>query len=733
MANSNEIAQLEQIHKGFEIVNTDINKATENYLKLVKTIADGNQVLKDNAISFDGLAKKQKETEETAKQLDIIDKQLVTSEKKLKEIEDTRYQQIVKNRVAIQQKTQALKDNVKSEGLAETSLIKMRQRLKELTTEYDKSGTRTKAAAAEINKLSREIGKAEAATNRHQRGVGGYADQLGLLGNKVSALPGMIGGVGNSISGLASKLGSLGGIGGIIAGTILLASAPLVAFFTKSEQGVELLERKVSGFKAAWGVLVGEMISGGEKIGNIFDKPEKKISSFWTNTLSLLGPGFRTIGIRMDIASSAAEDYTRTLQQLEDQERALIVPRAEANLKIKEAMLLYNDETKSLEVRMQGLKDAIDLENKTADIEIEHQKGVVTNLNIVNQQKLIAGQLRDEDDKKLQEAIAKQIELETESVGRQLRASKRLATGKKEILTEQENFEKEKGKAILDRLKDQEDAIKAANEAKKDDEFDYLKEYEAELDKDVDLYLKSEEDKTNKLNEELEKRKEAEEKAAEEKRILAEKQADEIANISAQLGESIGAFASGQIESFKEFSKELLLIALNALEKQIMITQVEILAKDLFRTGLAGAATAAIKVGLISAAFAGVKVAIQSFGEGTDNAPNKFIAGENGRELMFLRDGSLMMVDKPTYFEGNIFKGAQIKSNPETEKIISETEHSGFSTRTMTDERILKGLAGVERAIRNKPVGIYDNTNRVIGYQSGKHKEIYWNRVTRQN
>jgi tape measure domain-containing protein len=142
-----------------------------------------------------------------------------------------------------------------------------------------------------------------------------------------------------------------------------------------------------------------------------------------------------------------------------------------------------------------------------------------------------------------------------------------------------------------------------------------------------------------------------------------------------------------------------------------------------------------IAIGVIGAVQAASVLAqpIPKFAKGTKDAPMKGIFGEAGGELMQTTTGKLIYADSPTYFEGNQFKGATIFTSKETERIINQTEHSGFSGRTMTDERILKGLAGVERAIRNKPVAIYDEAHRTIGYQSGNHKEIYWNRITRRN
>ena len=469
--------------KKTDIVEADLNQLS-NELKIVGDeigrIIDMSAKVKPIK-GLGDLTKVTKETSDSAKKLDEVGKQLAATEVKLKQLTDERTQTIIKNRLAIQEATKAAKDKAIADRAEEGSLVRMRQKLRELTAEYDKTGKRTKAAADEIRKLSLSIQDAERATNRHQRNVGNYTDSLGKLGDKFSAMPGLLGNVGNSISSVSSKLVTLGPIGAIIGGSILAIGSPLAAFFTKTEQGVEMLERKTAGFKAAWNVLVGDLARGGREIIETFEDTSEKTTSFWTKFLGGINPAFLSLGVRMDMASTAAEKYTKIQQDLEDAERALIVPRAQANLKIKEAMMLYNDESKSLNQRMKGLKDAIDLENQTAQVEIDHQKQVVENIKIINAEKKAAGVLRDEDDKKLQEALARQIDLETESVGRQLRASKRLETGRKEILAKEVEEQKKHAKYLENVSKDYNDIQFQLAKDRQKEELDSQKEFEDEI------------------------------------------------------------------------------------------------------------------------------------------------------------------------------------------------------------------------------------------------------------
>ena len=134
-------------------------------------------------------------------------------------------------------------------------------------------------------------------------------------------------------------------------------------------------------------------------------------------------------------------------------------------------------------------------------------------------------------------------------------------------------------------------------------------------------------------------------------------------------------------------------------------------------------------------ASAGLSLAaIAAFSEGTENAPDRFIAGDKkgggaARELMFLKDGSTLMVDKPTYFEGSKFKGATIKSNTETEKIMSMTEHRGYGAVSRTDERLLNKMDSVRKAIEKKPVAILDKDHNIIGYGTNNYREYIVNKL----
>ena len=113
---------------------------------------------------------------------------------------------------------------------------------------------------------------------------------------------------------------------------------------------------------------------------------------------------------------------------------------------------------------------------------------------------------------------------------------------------------------------------------------------------------------------------------------------DSLTQFSTSLGEAMGQWMTDSEFSFKEFSKQILTIALESAEKMLLIQYAEIGAKDLATLGWAGLATAAAKYAAIKGLFAIAKGAVSSFdvggytGSGAWNQPqgivhsNEFVA-----------------------------------------------------------------------------------------------------------
>jgi hypothetical protein len=136
-----------------------------------------------------------------------------------------------------------------------------------------------------------------------------------------------------------------------------------------------------------------------------------------------------------------------------------------------------------------------------------------------------------------------------------------------------------------------------------------------------------------------------------------------------------------------------------------------------------------VAMGLLEAGLVAAQP-IPKYKLGTQSAKERGLFGESGRELMFLKSGDVAIAEKPTYFEGSKFKGAKIYSNPETERLIGMADRkvNGYQ---LNDERIIKSLNSVEKAIRSKPVAILDKNYKTIGQGTSQHQTIYLNRLIR--
>lgn len=140
--------------------------------------------------------------------------------------------------------------------------------------------------------------------------------------------------------------------------------------------------------------------------------------------------------------------------------------------------------------------------------------------------------------------------------------------------------------------------------------------YEQYYDDLLQNYRLTEEQKTQILAEQNKLQTEEDKKKYETLKAQAEQYADISMDIAGQFGEAIGEMiASGEL-SMKNFLKETILMALDALERIIEITCLEVTARNLAATApfsWIGAAKAALQVAAIKAAFAVVKGLVGNF------------------------------------------------------------------------------------------------------------------------
>lgn len=140
--------------------------------------------------------------------------------------------------------------------------------------------------------------------------------------------------------------------------------------------------------------------------------------------------------------------------------------------------------------------------------------------------------------------------------------------------------------------------------------------YEQYYDDLLQNYRLTEEQKTQVQAEQNKLQTEEDKKKYEKLKAQAEQYADITMDIAGQFGEAIGEMIANGELSMKNFLKETILMALDALERIIEITCLEVTAKNLAATApfsWIGAAKAALQVAAIKAAFAVVKGLVGNF------------------------------------------------------------------------------------------------------------------------
>jgi len=367
---------------------------------------------------------------------------------------------------AIKQSNKTIKDWAKgvekAGGQADAGLNKMTKSFKQAITEQK---TLVKSIEQDVKKLQKAYDDATA--GRGKMAAGGELrsvkralaeEQAQLAKLQKQQIEGNVQ-IEKSSTGIIDKIGRMALAYVSVQAVVKVLKETVLSFLTRSQEGIELLERKISGLKAAVGVLQGEFIKLGKSmVGEKGDEATPwgtrlvnglKLISTTANFIPGVRKYFDDLTTSMNEAGEAAENYTRRQQELGDAERAMIVPRAKANAEIVKARLLYADDTKKPEVRITALQKALDLENRTAQNEIKHQQWVILNIRNQNVELEKRGQLRDEDRKKLEEAIAEEINLQKESDQRQVRATNSLMAARKELY----DSEKQKAKEALEAIK----------------------------------------------------------------------------------------------------------------------------------------------------------------------------------------------------------------------------------------------------------------------------------------
>lgn len=303
---------------------------------------------------------------------------------------------------------------------------------------------------------------AEDSVNNLSSGLSGVAAQADkLTGGLVSGFRNGVKGIKTAITGMKSLKVAIASTG---IGLLVVAIGSLVAFFTKTQRGADLLSKATKGLGAVVDVLTDRLSSLGEILVSVFSDPQKAIKDFGklvkdniqnrimglVELLPALGKAISlalkgkfqeagktavdaaakvTLGVEnlSDKVAGAAEsvkglakeiseeakaaaDLEAAQQALEDREIALINVNAKRRASIEKLRLEAEDETKTNEERADALREAAKLQNDIADDEI----AIAEERARIIKERVALGESSRDDIREQAEAEARVIELEAE-------------------------------------------------------------------------------------------------------------------------------------------------------------------------------------------------------------------------------------------------------------------------------------------------------------------------------
>jgi len=289
----------------------------------------------------------------------------------------------------------------------------------------------TSKASKDMNKLSSETKGAAAETTL----LSGAMNTVRGAMVKVKAMSKLL--FGSIKAGLIST-----GIGAFV---VLIGS--LATYFTQTKKGAELLEQAFAGVGAAISVITDRISQIGGAIAKVFSGDFKGAAEDVKGALS-------GIGDEIVEEAKAASRLKKELQDLADTTRGFNIEKAQTRQEIAKALLLAEDETKSNEVRLQSLKDALKLEEETTAKELELQRRRVAAV----EEEVGLGESMAEDLDRLNAEKIRLIELETASIKMKKKVVTQVNAFELDIANQEKARAKEKSDRIAKETKEKEEA-----------------------------------------------------------------------------------------------------------------------------------------------------------------------------------------------------------------------------------------------------------------------------------
>lgn len=288
--------------------------------------------------------------------------------------------------------TKTMQNQIKQEKEQEGSLRSLRAQLSNLTAEYDalseaeRKGTRGEELKNNINEVTDELKGAEEETQRYYRNVGNYKEAIIDAANanipfiqQINQMVTSLGGLKNYLAGMKTEMVAVSAsttgwikvlkllkvaLIGTGIGALVVALGSLVAWFTKTQKGVEAANK----IMAALGATINVIIDRASKLGSA-------LVNLFTGNFKKAGEDVKAIfsGIGKEIADETKQawELAEVLNEIDKKEVMLSMSRAANRAEIEKLKKAADDQTLSTQERIKAAEKAAEIEKKDLEIQTE--------------------------------------------------------------------------------------------------------------------------------------------------------------------------------------------------------------------------------------------------------------------------------------------------------------------------------------------------------------------------
>lgn len=288
--------------------------------------------------------------------------------------------------------TKTMQNQIKQEKEQEGSLRSLRAELSNLTSEYDalseaeRKGAKGEELKNKINEVTDSLKGAEEETQRYYRNVGNYKEAIIDAANanipfvqQINQMVTSLGGLKNYLAGMKTEMVAVSAsttgwikvlkllkvaLIGTGIGALVVALGSLVAWFTKTQKGVEAANK----IMAALGATINVIIDRASKLGSA-------LVNLFTGNFKQAGADAKAVfsGIGKEIADETKQAWklTEVLNEIDKKEVMLSMSRAANRAEIEKLKKAADDQTLSTQERIKAAEKAAEIEKKDLEIQTE--------------------------------------------------------------------------------------------------------------------------------------------------------------------------------------------------------------------------------------------------------------------------------------------------------------------------------------------------------------------------